>query len=128
MDKTAKTKTRSKENKIDDSLSRESMKGMTVAQLKADLKQRGLPVSGKKSELITRLSEHMNAKTANTANTAKPAKARASANSDSDFEDPPAPPVPSEVVRCIWWLVRCAHMHARVTCTFPFFFFCLMGK
>ena len=98
MDKTAKTKTRSKENKIDDSLSRESMKGMTVAQLKADLKQRGLPVSGKKSELITRLSEHMNAKTANTAKPAKPAKARASANSDSDFEDPPAPLVPSEVV------------------------------
>ena len=36
----------------------EEYEGMTVAELKALLKERGLPVSGKKSELIDRLSDN----------------------------------------------------------------------
>lgn len=95
-------KTPSKGKNTDGNRSNESMKGMTIAQLKADLRQRGLPVSGKKSVLITRLSEHMNGQSA------KSAKVRdASANSDSDFEDSPAPLVASEVRDCLSRLAVC---------------------
>ena len=101
--KTAKMKTPCKQKKTNDSRSHESMKAMTIAQLKADLRQRGLPVSGKKSVLIARLSEHMNGQSVKSA---KSAKGRAaSANSDSDFEDSPAPLVASEVRVWFggWW-------------------------
>ena len=37
----------------------EAIESMNVAQLKAELKARNLPTSGKKSELITRLQEHV---------------------------------------------------------------------
>ena len=40
----------------------EEYEGMTVAELKALLKERGLPVSGKKSELIDRLSDNQEEK------------------------------------------------------------------
>ena len=63
----------------------EEYEGMTVAQLKALLKERGLPVSGKKSELIDRLSDNQEEEIVDTEEIESPAADESSA--DVDFED-----------------------------------------
>ena len=63
----------------------EEYEGMTVAELKALLKERGLPVSGKKSELIDRLSDNQEEEIVDTEEIESPAAHESSA--DEDFED-----------------------------------------
>ena len=63
----------------------EEYEGMTVAELKALLKERGLPVSGKKSELIDRLSDNQEEEIVDTEEIESPAADESSA--DGDFED-----------------------------------------
>ena len=64
----------------------EEYEGMTVAELKALLKERGLPVSGKKSELIDRLSDNQEEEEiVETEEIESPAAEESSA--DEDFED-----------------------------------------
>ena len=63
----------------------EEYEGMTVAELKALLKERGLPVSGKKSELIDRLSDNQEEEIVETEEIESPAADESSA--DEDFED-----------------------------------------
>ena len=63
----------------------EEYEGMTVAELKALLKERGLPVSGKKSELIDRLSDNQEEEIVETEEIESPAAEESSA--DEDFED-----------------------------------------
>lgn len=63
----------------------EEYEGMTVAELKALLKERGLPVSGKKSELIDRLSDNQEEEIVDTEEIESPAADESSA--DEDFED-----------------------------------------
>ena len=63
----------------------EEYEGMTVAELKALLKERGLPVSGKKSELIERLSDNQEEEIVETEEIESPAADESSA--DEDFED-----------------------------------------
>ena len=63
----------------------EEYEGMTVAELKALLKERGLPVSGKKSELIERLSDNQEEEIVDTEEIESPAADEFSA--DEDFED-----------------------------------------
>ena len=63
----------------------EEYEGMTVAELKALLKDRGLPVSGKKSELIDRLSDNQEEEIVETEEIESPAADESSA--DEDFED-----------------------------------------
>lgn len=63
----------------------EEYEGMTVAELKALLKERGLPVSGKKSELIDRLSDNQEEEIVDTEEIESPAADESSA--DVDFED-----------------------------------------
>ena len=63
----------------------EEYEGMTVAELKALLKERGLPVSGKKSELIERLSDNQEEEIVDTEEIESPAADESSA--DEDFED-----------------------------------------
>lgn len=63
----------------------EEYEGMTVAELKALLKERGLPVSGKKSELIDRLSDNQEEEIVDTEEIESPAADEFSA--DEDFED-----------------------------------------
>ena len=63
----------------------EEYEGMTVAELKALLKERGLPVSGKKSELIERLSDNQEEEIVETEEIESPAADDSSA--DEDFED-----------------------------------------
>ena len=63
----------------------EEYEGMTVAELKALLKERGLPVSGKKSELIDRLSDNQEEEIVDTEEIESPATDESSA--DEDFED-----------------------------------------
>ena len=63
----------------------EEYEGMTVAELKALLKERGLPVSGKKSELIDRLSDNQEEEIVDN----KEIESQAADESavDEDFED-----------------------------------------
>ena len=63
----------------------EEYEGMTVAELKALLKERGLPVSGKKSELIDRLSDNQEEEIVETEEIESPAADESAA--DGDFED-----------------------------------------
>ena len=63
----------------------EEYEGMTVAELKALLKERGLPVSGKKSELIDRLSDNQEEEIVDNEEIESPAADESSA--DEDFED-----------------------------------------
>ena len=63
----------------------EEYEGMTVAELKALLKERGLPVSGKKSELIDRLSDNQEEEIVETEEIESPSADESSA--DEDFED-----------------------------------------
>ena len=63
----------------------EEYEGMTVAELKALLKERGLPVSGKKSELIDRLSDNQEEEIVETEKIESPAADESAA--DEDFED-----------------------------------------
>ena len=63
----------------------EEYEGMTVAELKALLKERGLPVSGKKSELIERLSDNQEEEIVDTEEIESPAADESSA--DEDFDD-----------------------------------------
>ena len=63
----------------------EEYEGMTVAELKALLKERGLPVSGKKSELIERLSDNQEEEIVDTQEIESPAADESAA--DEDFED-----------------------------------------
>ena len=63
----------------------EEYEGMTVAELKALLKERGLPVSGKKSELIDRLSDNQEEEIVDTEEIEYPAADESAA--DEDFED-----------------------------------------
>ena len=63
----------------------EEYEGMTVAELKALLKERGLPVSGKKSELIDRLSDNQEEEIVDTEEIESPTADESSA--DEDFED-----------------------------------------
>ena len=63
----------------------EEYEGMTVAELKALLKERGLPVSGKKSELIDRLSDNQEEEIVDTEEIESPPADESSA--DEDFED-----------------------------------------
>ena len=63
----------------------EEYEGMTVAELKALLKERGLPVSGKKSELIDRLSDNQEEEIVDTEKIESPSADESSA--DEDFED-----------------------------------------
>ncbi len=63
----------------------EEYEGMTVAELKALLKERGLPVSGKKSELIDRLSDNQEEEIVETEEIESPAADESVA--DEDFED-----------------------------------------
>ena len=63
----------------------EEYEGMTVAELKALLKERGLPVSGKKSELIDRLSDNQEEEIVDTEEIESPAADESSA--DEDFDD-----------------------------------------
>lgn len=63
----------------------EEYEGMTVAELKALLKERGLPVSGKKSELIDRLSDNQEEEIVDTEEIESPVADESSA--DEDFED-----------------------------------------
>ena len=63
----------------------EEYEGMTVAELKALLKERGLPVSGKKSELIDRLSGNQEEEIVETEEIESPPADESSA--DEDFED-----------------------------------------
>ena len=63
----------------------EEYEGMTVAELKALLKERGLPVSGKKSELIDRLSDNQEEEIVETEEIESPAADESSA--DEDFDD-----------------------------------------
>ena len=63
----------------------EEYEGMTVAELKALLKERGLPVSGKKSELIERLSDNQEEEIVDTEGIESPAADESAA--DEDFED-----------------------------------------
>ena len=63
----------------------EESEGMTVAELKALLKERGLPVSGKKSELIDRLSDNQEEEIVETEEIESPPADESSA--DEDFED-----------------------------------------
>ena len=63
----------------------EEYEGMTVAELKALLKERGLPVSGKKSELIDRLSDNQEDEIVETEEIESPAADESSA--DEDFDD-----------------------------------------
>ena len=63
----------------------EEYEGMTVAELKALLKERGLPVSGKKSELIDRLSDNQEEEIVETEEIESPPADESSA--DEDFED-----------------------------------------
>ena len=64
----------------------EEYEGMTVAELKALLKERGLPVSGKKSELIDRLSDNQEEEEiVDNEEIESPAADESSA--DEDFED-----------------------------------------
>lgn len=63
----------------------EEYEGMTVAELKALLKERGLPVSGKKSELIDRLSDNQEEEIVDTEEIESPAADESAA--DGDFED-----------------------------------------
>ena len=63
----------------------EEYEGMTVAELKALLKERGLPVSGKKSELIDRLSDNQEEEIVDNEEIESPAADESAA--DEDFED-----------------------------------------
>ena len=63
----------------------EEYEGMTVAELKALLKERGLPVSGKKSELIERLSDNQEEEIVDTEEIESPAADESAAG--EDFED-----------------------------------------
>ena len=63
----------------------EEYEGMTVAELKALLKERGLPVSGKKSELIDRLSDNQEEEIVDTEEIESPAADESAA--DEGFED-----------------------------------------
>ena len=63
----------------------EVYEGMTVAELKALLKERGLPVSGKKSELIDRLSDNQEEEIVDTEEIESPAADESAAG--EDFED-----------------------------------------
>ena len=63
----------------------EEYEGMTVAELKALLKEPGLPVSGKKSELIERLSDNQEEEIVDTEEIESPAADESSA--DEDFDD-----------------------------------------
>ena len=63
----------------------EEYEGMTVAELKALLKERGLPVSGKKSELIDRLTDNQEEEIVDTEEIESPAADESAA--DEDFED-----------------------------------------
>ena len=63
----------------------EEYEGMTVAELKALLKERGLPVSGKKSELIDRLSDNQEEEIVDTEEIESPAADESPA--EEDFED-----------------------------------------
>ena len=63
----------------------EEYEGMTVAELKALLKERGLPVSGKKSELIDRLSDNQEEEIVDTEEIESPAADESAA--EEDFED-----------------------------------------
>ena len=63
----------------------EEYEGMTVAELKALLKERGLPVSGKKSELIDRLSDNQEEEIVETEEIESPSADESSA--DEDFDD-----------------------------------------
>ena len=60
----------------------EEYEGMTVAELKALLKERGLPVSGKKSELIDRLSDNQEEEIVDTEEIESPAADESSADED----------------------------------------------
>ena len=63
----------------------EEYEGMTVAELKALLKERGLPVSGKKSELIDRLTDNQEEEIVDTEEFESPAADESAV--DEDFED-----------------------------------------
>ena len=62
----------------------EEYEGMTVAELKALLKERGLPVSGKKSELIDRLSDNQEEEIVDTEEIESPAADESAAGEDFD--------------------------------------------
>ena len=65
----------------------EEYEGMTVAELKALLKERGLPVSGKKSELIDRLSDNQEEEIVDTEEIESPAEEDFEDDADEDWDD-----------------------------------------
>ena len=76
----------------------DSWAGMTLVQLKAVLKERGLRVSGKKAELVERLVE---APTAPTAPSAPPATSSVSASPAPAEEDGAVNPLPPAIAEQI---------------------------